>query len=292
MKQNSPPGTPETINIHLTRSCNFACRFCYAGFRECASNRLSTSALKQIITLISGAAPLPDCRHRKINFAGGEPLLAPDLIDLVGFSRAQGLKTSIVTNGSLLTIPAINRLSSCLDILALSVDSGLIETNLALGRSSRTFHPDADFYLTLAQRVRRTGIRLKINTVVSRPNLHEELGALIVRLAPFRWKVFQVKKVVGQNDADFDDLSITLPEFETFVAHNRQLTTEGTTLVPESADDMTASYAMIAPNGCFFDSVHGHYRYSRPILKVGLEEAFRDVTFSPEKFMNRGGRYE
>jgi hypothetical protein len=30
---------PETINIHLTRRCNFGCRFCYAQFAECDFGR-------------------------------------------------------------------------------------------------------------------------------------------------------------------------------------------------------------------------------------------------------------
>ena len=55
---------------------------------------------------------------------------------------------------------------------------------------------------------------------------------------------------------------------------------------------MTDSYAMIAPNGCFFDNSRGVYRYSRPILEVGLLAAFGDVGFSQDKFIKRGGLYE
>jgi len=35
----------------------------------------------------------------------------------------------------------------------------------------------------------------------------------------------------------------------------------------------------------------GYHRYSRPILEVGLSEAFRDVEFSQDKFVKRGGLY-
>jgi len=63
-------------------------------------------------------------------------------------------------------------------------------------------------------------------------------------------------------------------------------------IVPETADAMTDSYAMIAPNGCFFDNSRGAYCYSRPILEVGIVEAFQDVEFDADKFLKRGGLYE
>jgi radical S-adenosyl methionine domain-containing protein 2 len=49
---------------------------------------------------------------------------------------------------------------------------------------------------------------------------------------------------------------------------------------------------MIAPNGCFFDSAGGMHHYSRPILEVGVVEAFRETIFDADKFASRGGLYE
>lgn len=282
----------ETINIHLTRSCNFGCRFCYAGFAECGAVRLTTAQVNQIIVLASEVAPLTNGGRRKVNFAGGEPFLHPGLIEIIRFTKRLGLKTSVVTNGSLLTERTIAELSGALEICALSVDSSSIKTNEAIGRCSTTFRPEAGYYRNLANQVRAGGMRLKINTVVNRLNLSENLGELVATLAPFRWKLFQVKKVIAQNDHGFDGFAISAAEFDDFVARNRRLLPDSIAVIPETAEDMTASYAMIAPNGCFFDCVHDVYRYSRPITEVGIIEAFRDVAFSEEKFMLRGGRYE
>src|SRR5207249_3102493 len=123
----------------------------------------------------------------------------------------------------------------------------------------------------------------------NRLNLSENLGDLVASLRPFRWKMFQVKEVIGQNDKSFAELAISAAEFDDFVARNRALVPPAVAIVPETADDMTDSYAMIAPNGCFFDSSQGHYRYSRPILNVGILEAFQEVAFDTEKFVKRGG---
>jgi radical S-adenosyl methionine domain-containing protein 2 len=83
-----------------------------------------------------------------------------------------------------------------------------------------------------------------------------------------------------------------MAEFEDFVEQHRRLVPSGIAVVPETVDDMTGSYAMIAPNGCFFDSARGGHRYSKPILEVGIARAFHDVTFDAEKFAKRGGLYD
>jgi len=283
---------PETINIHLTRACNFGCRFCYAGFLECNCARITLHKLRQILEALADLKPLPNGRARKVNFAGGEPMLCPDLPEIIRLCKGLGFVTSMVTNGSLLDERAIACLDGALDICAVSIDSGFAETNAAIGRASKSFLPDAQYYQALAQKIRDSGIRFKVNTVANRLNLSENLGVLIASLLPFRWKLFQVKEVIGQNDKTFSKLAINVTEFEDFVARNRVLVPPQIAVVPETADDMTASYAMIAPNGCFFDSGGGQHRYGRPIHVAGIKEAFQDVAFDAEKFVKRGGSYE
>ena len=41
-----------------------------------------------------------------------------------------------------------------------------------------------------------------------------------------------------------------------------------------------------------FDNSMGAYRYSRPILGSGVEEALRQVSVDPERFLRRGGIYD
>jgi radical S-adenosyl methionine domain-containing protein 2 len=285
-------GLPETINIHLTRTCNFGCQYCYAEFAECASSRIPLDQLQRIAEAISSAARLPHGRVRKVNFAGGEPMIYPKLADIIEFCKNLGLVTSLVTNGALLKERVIARLCGSLDICAVSVDSGKAETNDVIGRCGKGFRPDAQFYLGLAQRIRDAGMRFKVNTVVNRLNLSENLGELVALLLPFRWKLFQVKEVIGQNDKTFTELAISVAAFEDFVARNRDRLPSSVAVIPETAEEMTASYAMIAPNGCFFDSSRGHHHYSRPILQAGIMEAFQEVAFDAEKFVKRGGSYE
>ena len=47
---------------------------------------------------------------------------------------------------------------------------------------------------------------MKLNTVVSKPNLNDDMTELVLELRPERWKIFEVLPVEGQNDGDVDDL--------------------------------------------------------------------------------------
>ena len=63
-------------------------------------------------------------------------------------------------------------------------------------------------------------------------------------------------------------------------------------IVPETQEDIYGTYSMIGPNGCFFDNSRGSYRYSRPIVSVGIETAWPDICFSLERFRERQGDYD
>ena len=42
---------------------------------------------------------------------------------------------------------------------------------------------------------------------------------------------------------------------------------------------MTGSYLMIDPEGMFFSNVNRKYKYSNPILQVGVDQAFSEIDF-------------
>jgi radical S-adenosyl methionine domain-containing protein 2 len=149
-----------------------------------------------------------------------------------------------------------------------------------------------DHYLRLAEAVRQFNRHLKINTVVCRENANEDMSAFVSRLSPERWKIFQVLHIRGQNDKGFDDFSITNEEFDRFVERQKAgLRDSSILVVPEDNRLMTGSYAMVDPQGRFFDDIDGTHRYGRPILEVGLQQAWEDIRFNLDRFVERGGQY-
>lgn len=102
-----------------------------------------------------------------------------------------------------------------LDWIAFSVDASTDELHSSLGRgdiqevgrrgSPPNGHEPAGGGSLHLQRVkplwraaRELGFRLKLNTVVARQNIDDDMGPLVAELLPERWKVFQVRLAMGQ----------------------------------------------------------------------------------------------
>lgn len=283
-----------TVNYHLWEPCNMRCRFCFAKFQDVKQEMmlpegyLSEQEATEIVNQLAEAE-----FFRKINFAGGEPTLCSWLPDLIKRAKELGMRTSIVTNGSRITDEWLSNLNGSLDMIALSIDSVNPTTLVQSGRAVGGIRPiTQDQYLRIIRTIRRHGIRLKINTVVSLENWQEDFTGFIRSASPERWKILQVLSIKGQNDGDIDKLQITNGQFDAYVQRNRAVEGDGITVVPESNELMTESYAMVDPAGHFYDNAKGAYSYSKPILKVGVEEALRQVSTNFQRFKERGGQYE
>ena len=279
-----------TVNYHVLQPCNMKCGYCFAIFKDTpaalASRGLGREDALDLVRLLCGAG------FRKINFAGGEPTLRAWISDAIRLAKSRGLTTSIVTNGSRVSPEWLDGLDGCLDILALSVDSVDADTQIRIGRVAGKTPMSVDDYLAVCAAVRERGMRLKVNTVVSQFNADEDFRPFILAARPERWKIFQVLPVRLQNDARIAEFTISDAEFWGYVKRNSTVGAHGVKVVPESNALMTGSYAMVDPQGRFYDNVRGMHAYSAPILEVGVEKALSQVSISPERFAERGGNYE
>eukprot|EP00887_Chlorella_sp_A99_P004942 scaffold4.g4942.t1 len=250
----------------------------------------------------------------RISFVGGEPLLHPLIHRLIAAAKAAGLSTSMVTNGSLLDAAGLLRLAGTLDWLAFSVDASTDRLHAALGRGGRAdLRAGRSAHLAhvrgLWGMARELGYRLKLNTVVTRATLEDDMAPLVLDLRPERWKVFQVLPIEGQNDARVDELLISGAEFERWVArHGAALAaaaaasgTPPIPLVAERNEAMRGSYAMLdAPAGQFFSNATGTHVYGPPIFQAdagaagAVLAAWAGVqsSFDAGKYLQRGGLYD
>ena len=288
---DSSPIVP-SVNHHLWEPCNMRCRFCFATFQDVKRDmRLPKGHLpaKESIMVVE---KLAEAGFEKINFAGGEPMLCPWLPDLIRRAKSHGMVTSIVTNGSRISPQWLDNLNGCLDWIALSIDTVDPEKLIRTGRAVSGKIPITwEEYRRIAVDIRRRGIRLKVNTVVTSETWEEDFSGFIRSLKPERWKIFQVLRVNGQNDRHIDDYSITAEQFDAYVQRNCIVEQENFTVVPESNELMTKSYVMIDPAGKFFDNAQGTYNYSEPILEVGVHRALKTVSIDPDRFLLRRGKY-
>lgn len=275
-----------SVNYHLLEACNMRCKFCFATFEDIHRSKRKTEMAIAIIQELAAVG------FRKITFAGGEPTLRQDLPILLETAKKCGMTNMLVTNGSrILDRDYYTSISGHLDWLVLSIDSFNEETNLASGRFLNGGNAiSANDYVALCAKAQKDGLKLKINTVVSRYNWQESMSEFIQQISPKRWKIFQALPVEGQNSRNSGEFEISAMEYYAFLKRHCD---DGLSelIIPEDNDAMTGSYVMVAPNGCFFDNSKGHHTYSKPILEVGVVEALRGVHFDLAKFHKRGGLY-
>ena len=90
---------------NVTSRCNLTCEHCYAATGECREVcELDTTEAK---TLLDGLA---DFGCPVVLFSGGEPLLRPDLPELVTHAVSRGLRAVVSSNGTLLDDAMARRL--------------------------------------------------------------------------------------------------------------------------------------------------------------------------------------
>ena len=90
---------------NITRTCNLKCVHCYndSGVGK-KFNDITTAKAKEVLDDLAGYG-VPS-----VLFSGGEPLMRPDLFELIGYAGQRGLRTVISTNGTLITPDAVKKI--------------------------------------------------------------------------------------------------------------------------------------------------------------------------------------
>jgi radical S-adenosyl methionine domain-containing protein 2 len=272
---------PISVNFHLWKPCNYHCRFCFATFPD-IEGALTLNDAKRLLFLLREAGA------EKLNFAGGEPTLHPNIGELVAESHRLGFITSLVSNGARMT-ELLEKHAHEIDWVALSVDSASEAVQKDLGRGNGNHVIQS---IALFDKLHQYGIRIKLNTVVTGLNFQENMSDFVRRVRPERWKIFQVLPVQGQNDGSVEELLISPQQFQEFIERHQPLINEGFQVIPESNDLMKDSYIMVNPQGQFYNITknNGH-SYSSPIFKVGVSAALAQVGWNIDAFLRRGGIY-
>lgn len=94
------------ISWNTTRACNLHCIHCYRDAGAAETGELTTGEGKKLLSEIAAAG------FKIMIFSGGEPLLRPDIYELVSYARQLGLRPVLGTNGTLIDADVAGRLKT------------------------------------------------------------------------------------------------------------------------------------------------------------------------------------
>jgi MoaA/NifB/PqqE/SkfB family radical SAM enzyme len=115
MLQRAFDRAPIACHIYVTDQCNLDCHYCTEY-----DNAVPHPSLEDLKRRIRKARDLGCLR---VGLQGGEPLLHPDIVEVVRYCKEVGLWTSLSTNGFRLTPELVRGLEAArLDALQVSVD--------------------------------------------------------------------------------------------------------------------------------------------------------------------------
>ncbi|KAA1473028.1 radical SAM enzyme [Dentipellis sp. KUC8613] len=284
------PFVPISVNYFPHRKCNYACKFCFHTTKNL--DILPLDEAKRGLRLLAEAG------MKKLNISGGEPFLKPDFIGEVFRFCKEELhleSCTVVNNGSKVTEQWLDKYGRYLDVMAISCDSFDPDTNVDLGRAEKGSGRHVRRVFQVAEWCRERGIKVKINSVITRRNFEEDMNPGIEEIAPFRWKVFQVLLLDGENTGsesgslrDARDLVISDEQFRSFLdRHKRQKC-----LVPEDNEAMKDSYLNLDEQMRFLNCQGGGKVPGRSLLNVGVPAALKEAGFDNNAFINRGGVFD
>jgi PqqA peptide cyclase len=174
---------PRWLTAELTYACPLQCPYC--------SNPLDYASHTQELTTQDWLRVLSEARALgavQLGFTGGEPLIRPDLVELVSHAHQLGYYSNLITSGYGLTEEKIVQLKKAgLDHIQISIQASSQELSDYLAGTQSFAHKQA-----VARLVKQHGYPMVLNVVLHRENIHqmadilamtEELGADYVELA-------------------------------------------------------------------------------------------------------------
>ncbi|MDI6812007.1 MAG: putative heme d1 biosynthesis radical SAM protein NirJ2 [Desulfitobacteriaceae bacterium] len=152
------------VSWNTTNACNMYCDHCYRDAGCKAEEELNTAQAKDLLEGIARAG------FKIMIFSGGEPLLRPDIVELVAYAKALGLRPVFGTNGTLLTLELAQKLKA----------AGAMGMGISLDSLDQQKHDTFRHYpgaweeaVRGMRNCREVGLPFQIHTTVMDWNAHE-----------------------------------------------------------------------------------------------------------------------
>ncbi|MEM3379038.1 MAG: radical SAM protein [Candidatus Bathyarchaeia archaeon] len=156
---------PLVLSWNFTRKCNLKCAHCYinATAQE-LTDELTTEESKRLIDQICEVSrPL-------LILSGGEPLLRPDVYEIIRYGASKGLKMGLGSNGSLINDVAARLLKEAgIATVSISLDSHIPEQHDEFRGVAGSWEKAVGAIKAL----RENGVLVQVNTTVTQQNYNQ-----------------------------------------------------------------------------------------------------------------------
>ena len=177
---------PFTIAWEITRACAYACVHCRADAQHKRDSReLSTAEAKTLIDRLAAFGNQPI-----LIFTGGDPMMRPDLFELIAYATERGLRCSLTPTAT--ALPTRERLEKVREAgirrIALSLDAPRPDIHDHFRQVPGSWQRTMD----ILHRAQEGGLSVQVNTTVSKHNvdiLHEMIP-FIQEVNAVQWSVF------------------------------------------------------------------------------------------------------
>lgn len=155
----------DIVFIELTRACNLNCKHCLNNSGKPMQNQLNYEEIKNLII------KLANCGLQEVRLTGGEPLLFPQIYEIIKLCRELGLFVSIGTNGTLINENVAKKLKDAgLNKAVVSID-GNEDVHDEI-RGPNTYKKA----LNGLKLLKENGIKVRINTVIMKNNMNDVIN--------------------------------------------------------------------------------------------------------------------
>ena len=194
------------IAWEVTRSCNLACRHCRAeAHMEPYPGELShEEAMALIDTFPQVGKPI-------VIFTGGEPMMRPDVYELVRATHDKGLICAFSPNGTLITPETARKIKEAgVDRCSISIDAA----DAASHDGFRCVPGAFDASVRGMRCLTEAGVPFQINTTVTKNNLasFKKIFELCEHLGAAAWHIFLL--VPTGRGAEINDQVISADQYE------------------------------------------------------------------------------
>jgi radical SAM protein with 4Fe4S-binding SPASM domain len=158
-------GVPLSVHLDVTWRCNERCIHCYLDHDDCGE--LATSEIRSLLDQLAEAGVL------FLSISGGEPLVRPDLFDIIEHARGRLFNVKLKTNAILIGEREAARLRELgVEQVQVSIYSHRPEVHDGITKVPGSL----DRSLSAIRFLRAQGLKVAITNILMKQNVHDHGG--------------------------------------------------------------------------------------------------------------------